>query len=62
MRLPSVEQIIDAHRRSILRFGGEMGILHKEQLTSFPDSINHAFILGRKDTIGLSSWIVVNLV
>ncbi|MFV2016865.1 MAG: type II toxin-antitoxin system death-on-curing family toxin, partial [Candidatus Heimdallarchaeota archaeon] len=62
MRLPSIEQILEAHKKSIQRFGGEKGILHKEQLVSFVESMNQAFIFGQKDTIGLASWIVVRLV
>jgi death-on-curing protein len=62
MRLPSIEQILEAHKKAIIKFGGEMGVLHKEQLVSFIESMNQALILGQKDTIGLASWIVVRLV
>ena len=62
MQLPSIEQILEAHKKSIMRFGGEMGILHKEELNSFIENMNRALILGQKDTVGLASWIVVRLV
>lgn len=62
MLLPSINQILSAHKNSLERFGGEKGVLHREQLFSFIENMNRAYILGNKDTVALASWIVVRLV
>lgn len=55
MKLPTLVQIVNTHKRSIDRYGGEYGIMQKDQLDSFEDSMRMALFLGKKDTIGMAA-------
>jgi death on curing protein len=62
MQFPTLVQIIDLHRQSILKFGGEGGIMNSEGLKSFNQSMMNALVFGRKNIIEMAAWIMVNLI
>lgn len=62
MELPSVTQILEIHHKALIRFGGEKGVLLKDQLLSFTDNMRQALHFGKKNKIELAAWILVRLV
>ena len=62
MLLPSIKQIIDLHSNSLKRFGGEAGLLNKDGLLSYPNQMEQALYFGKKDVIGLATWILIRLI
>ncbi|MCY3414878.1 MAG: Fic family protein [Candidatus Heimdallarchaeota archaeon] len=54
--------MIQIHNLSIKRFGGEKGLLHKDQLLSFDDMMIQALYFGEKNIIEMAAWIFVLIV
>lgn len=62
MKYPTIKQILEIHHKSLIRFSGEKGILHKNQLLNLVNDIKQAQYYGKKNIIELAAWILVRMV
>lgn len=62
LKIPNLELVLDLHMESINEFGGESGILNKDGLKGFVDSIYQAVLFGNKTTTQTAAYIFVRLI